>query len=452
MTGCMTTHTVAIVGGGFSGTLLALQLLRQPATPNVVLLERDHPIGRGLAYSTPNLSHRLNVPAARMSSFSDQPDDFLQWLKANHRGGQAGDFVPRWVFGCYVRGRLDQATALAPGRFEATAGEVQAIAMEPTGVLLHLADGRQVRAGRIVLATGNPPPQRLPMADETFIASAYYRANPWAPDAIAGLDPEAAVLLVGTGLTMVDVVIAMLNAGHRGPIQAISRRGLLPHTHVTAPHEAFVPSEAWRTLSSHLLQQLRRDARTATADGLPWQAVVDCVRHSVQEIWRQSTVADRRRFLRHARPWWDTHRHRIAPEISTRIGQARATGQLRIEAGRITTLTAGLAAAEVAYTPRGCSRPVQVTVARVINCTGPASDLTRSDDPFLRSLLSQGLARPDELRLGVDVNQRGEVVGSDGTVTPHLYAVGPITRGFWWEITSVPDIRRQCALLAEYIA
>ena len=443
---------VAIVGAGFSGTLLAIHLLRRPTAPHVILLERTHQVGRGIAYSTSNLNHRLNVAAARMSAFADAPDDFLQWLGATQHGGKPGDFVPRWVFGCYVQQRLDEAAKLAPNRLETVRGDVAAVTMQAAGGMLHLAGGRDVPADQIVLAMGNPQPQRLPMADDAFIASSCYCANPWAPDALAGLDQDAPVLLVGTGLTMVDMVISLLDAGHRGPIRAISRRGLLPHTHVPVPHEPFVMAEECLTLSSDLVRHLRRDAQAAEASGLPWQAVVDCIRHRVQDIWRQSSVPDRRRFLRHARPWWDIHRHRIAPGVATRIGQACASGQLRIEAGRIRSLAAGSAGADIVYTPRGCAGPVQMTAARVINCTGPASDITRSDDPLLQSLLSQRLAQPDELRLGIDVNRRGEVIGSDGTVTPHLYAVGPITRGACWEITSVPDIRRQCALLAGDIA
>jgi uncharacterized NAD(P)/FAD-binding protein YdhS len=448
----MERQTVAIVGAGFSGTLLARHLLRQPTAPNIVLLEREHALGRGVAYSTHNLNHRLNVPAGRMSAFADDPSDFLRWLNDGGHGGEPGDFAPRWLFGCYVRQRLAEAARVTAARLEVVHGDATAIEMGPAGGMLELRCGRRIRADQIVLAMGNHRPQQLPMADAAFLASPYYRGDPWAPDALAGLDPDAPVLLVGSGLTMVDVVVSLLDASHRGPIQAISRRGLLPQPHVAAHHASFALAEAYPVPLSHQLQYLRREARRAAADGVPWQAVMDSVRHRVQEIWCRASEAERRRFLRHARPWWDIHRHRIAPAVAIRIDQARLSGQLRIDAGRISTLTARPGGVDIVYTPRRRSEPVSIQASRVINCTGPASDVTRSDDPLLQSLLAQNLAAPDTLRLGLNVSLSGELLRADGTVAPNLYAVGPATKGAWWEITSVPDIRRECARLAQHLS
>ena len=447
----MARQTVAIIGGGFTGTLLALYLLRQPSGPAVILAEREHPVGRGLAYSTPNPSHSLNVPAGRMSAFAEDADDFLAWLRAGGGNAEAGDFIPREVFGRYVRDRLDQAVRQAPDRLTAMHADVDAIHLTASGGRLCCVGGPDIAAERIVLATGNYRPQKLPGADDAFLASPVYRADPWAPDALAGLPPDAAVLLVGTGLTMVDVVISLLDAGHRGPIQAISRRGLVPHPHAAAPHPAFASSDAIPRPFSQQLHQLRRQARAAGAEGVPWQAVLDRVRHHVQDIWGRASDDERRRFLRHARPWWDVHRHRIAPAVARRIDAARASGQLRISAGRLHALVATPGGADVTYTPRGGGAPVQARAARVINCTGPSYDFARSDEPLMRSLLAMGLAEPDALRLGLHVNRQDQVVGPGGRVTPNLYALGPITRGTWWEITSVPDIRGQCARLADQI-
>ena len=290
------------------------------------------------------------------------------------------------------------------------------------------------------------------MAHDEFLASPLYCCDPWSPHALDGLAPDAAVLLVGTGLTMVDVVISLLDAGHRGPIQAISRRGLLPHAHVPVAHGPAPAAGAAAAGLSGQLRQLRRDVQAATQSGLPWQSVMDGVRHRTQEIWRALSLPERSRFLRHTRPWWDIHRHRIAPAVAARIDQARASGQLRITAGRIMSLAADPTGLNITYTPRGEAKPAQARVARTINCTGPACDVRRSDDPLIRSLLEQGLAEPDELHLGFNVNPQGEVVGSAGIVTPNLYAIGPVTKGTWWEITAVPDIRQHCARLARHIA
>jgi uncharacterized NAD(P)/FAD-binding protein YdhS len=290
------------------------------------------------------------------------------------------------------------------------------------------------------------------MADAAFLASPYYRGDPWAPDALAGLDPDAPVLLVGSGLTNGRRGCVPARFRPSRPIQAISRRGLVPQPHVAAHPEPFALAEPYPAPLSRQLQHVRREARRAAAHGVPWQAVMDSVRHRVQQIWGRASEAERRRFLRHARPWWDIHRHRIAPAVAIRIDQARMSGQLRISAGRISTLTAGAGGADIVYTPRGRWEPVHIHAARVINCTGPASDVTRSDEPLIQSLLAQDLAAPDTLRLGLNVNASGELLRSDGTVAPNLYAVGPATKGALWEITSVPDIRRECARLADHIS
>lgn len=447
----MVQQTVVIIGAGFTGTLLALHLLRRDEGPNVVLLEREHAVGRGTAYSTRNPNHRLNVPAERMSAFADDPEDFLRWLAASGHEG-FGEFVPRWLFGDYVRQRLSEAVRDAPRRLETLDAEARAVTMGPAGGFVHLACGRRIQAGQVALAMGNQCPQRLPMVDQAFAASSMYRNDPWGDGALDGLPADAPVLLVGTGLTMVDMVTSLLDAGHRGPIRAISRRGLAPHSHVPAPPQSFVASGAYPTDLLSLTRRLRQDARAAEERGLPWQAVMDCVRHHVQDIWCDASETDRRRFLRHLRPWWDIHRHRIAPAIAQRLEQARQTGQLRIEAGRLRSLTAHAAEAEIVYTPRGGTTPVQIRAARVINCTGPASDVTRSDEPLIRDLLAQGLARPDTLKLGFDVTLSGEVIGADGSPTPGLYAVGPITKGAKWEIVAVPDIRQDCARVADRMA
>ncbi len=445
----MAQPTVVIVGAGFTGTLLALHLLRRDEGPDVVLLERTHAVGRGVAYSSRNPNHRLNVPAERMSAFADDPDDFLRWLAASGHEGGPGDFVPRWLFGDYVRQRLGEAIRDAPGRLDILDAEARSITVGTGGGWVQLDCGRRIQAEQIALAMGNRCPQRLAMADEAFAASGCYRDDPWRGDALSGLSPEAPVLLVGTGLTMVDVVTSLLDAGHTGPIRAISRRGLLPLGHVPAPPHPFVPCGSYPADLVPLMRRLRREARVAASSGLPWQAVIDCVRHHVQEIWCGLSETDRRRFLRHARPWWDIHRHRIAPAIAERIGLARQTGQLRVAAGRIRSLTAHAGMAEIVYMPRGRSTHVQVHATRVINCTGPAGDTSRSDDPLIQDLIAQGAARPDALKLGFDVDRGGEVIGADGGPTPGLYAVGPITKGTWWEIVAVPDIRRECARVAD---
>ena len=452
--GLLPGRTIAIVGAGFSGTLMALHLLRQ-AQPNdrIVLIERAHALGRGTAYSTTNLNHLLNVRAGNMSALADQPLDFVDWLRERGPGGGEfgpASFVPRSVYGSYVSDRLETAIQDSPAELERVRADIRGVNTSSDGFVLETECGGRIRAHQLVLATGNAPPEP-PRAGPAFLASWTYRADPWAPDALAGLPQDAPVLLLGTGLTMVDTVISLLDQGHRGPIHALSRRGQIPRRHVAMP---IVPANASQAIPGTflgLMRQLRSDAAACEAAELPWQLSVDRLRPHTQAIWAAASPEDRARFLRHVRPWWDVHRHRVAPQVADRIDNARARGQLQIHVGRIAEFSLAGSGAAISYTPRRQTGSQQIQASRVINCTGPGCDYARSQDPLFRSLLNAGAARPDHDRLGLDVTLSSEVIGRTGAVTPNLFAVGPLTRGLFWEVTAVPDIRHQCAAVAAHV-
>ena len=455
--------TVAVIGGGFSGTLLALHLLRRcPASARIVLIERHGQFGRGPAYATGNPNHLLNVPAARMSAFHDQPGHFVEWLRRQPAGEAlvAQGFVPRRLFGAYVRHQLSEEMKQPrhEGRLELLRGDVLGLSQTGSGLTLALDGDRWLPADLAVLAVGNFPPGPPAGAAPGFLDSALYRPDPWSPETLAGLDPDAAVLLIGTGLTMVDLVVSLLDQGHRGPIQALSRRGLLPRRH--APGAAPVPlsqaaapqAAALPATLVELTRFLRAEARQATAGGADWRAVVDRLRPFTQDLWQSLPAADKARFLRHLRPWWEVHRHRMAGPVADRIEAARAEGQLRLHTGRIQVLReeGGLAALTFRRRDDGASQTL--AGARVVNCAGPGCDYDRIGHPLVRALLDTGLARPDELRLGLDVTATCALRDRRGGISRRLFAMGPVTKAAFWEITAVPDIRRQCEAVAEHIA
>ncbi|WP_419760180.1 FAD/NAD(P)-binding protein [Acidisoma sp.] len=459
----MTQQTIAVVGAGFSGTLLALHLMRQ-CSPNVriLLTERNEQFGRGAAYSTGNSSHLLNVPASRMSAFQSRPDDFLDWLRTlppEERGGiepSPGTFVPRSIFGRYIEDLLasEMRSAVHCGRVDLMRGDVADIDTRSGGLTLTLADGTEIPVDRAVLAIGNFPPSPPPVADLSFYDTAAYRPDPWASDLLDGLHADAPVLLIGTGLTTVDTVVSLLDRGHHGPIIALSRRGLLPHNHLKGPSKTELPeNEHLPTRVNALARFLRTRSLEADAAGGCWQAVIDELRPLTTDIWQTMTPADRTRFLRHMRPWWDTHRHRISGPVAARIAAARDTGQLTIMAGRIRAYAPGEdGLVEVSYLPRFKETLASVRVARVVNCSGPESDFGRIRDPLVRRLLDKGLVRPDPLSLGLDVTQNCALLDRDGAISRRLFAVGPVTKGTFWEMTAVPDIRQQAEFLAGQLA
>lgn len=447
--------SIAVVGAGFSGTLLALHLLRAcPPGTRITLIERNNRFGRGLAFATGNPSHLLNVPAGRMSAFHDRPGHFLDWLRAEAPDAEHGPlcFVPRQLFGVYVRSLLNEELGRDDSALELVRGDVIGIDADRDGVGLALDRERFTAADRAVLAIGNFPPEAPRVADPAFYDGPLYRPDPWAPDALTGLDPDAPALLIGTGLTMVDTALSLLDQGHRGPIHALSRRGLLPRRH--APGGPAARAEA-RTLPpglGALLRLVRADAREAAAAGRPWQAVIDELRPYTVSLWQGMTDAERRRFLRHLRPWWDVHRHRLSAGVADRIDAARAGGQLAIHAGRVVSFTPAPGGVEVAYRPRRACEIERLAAQRVVNCSGPNCDYGRIAEPLIRTLLGRGLARPDALQLGLDVTPDCALRDAEGRASDRLFAVGPVTRGTFWEITSVPDIRRQCEALAAHLA
>jgi uncharacterized NAD(P)/FAD-binding protein YdhS len=447
--------TIAIVGAGFSGTLLALHLLRHcPPPTKLVLIERNSQFGRGLAYSTGNPSHILNVPAARMSAFHDRPDDFLNWLTSQPESSSSGpqSFAPRQAFGAYIRALLnDEIKRSGRDRLELVKGDVTGLDRTVTPLRLTLDRDRMLQADFAVLAVGNFPPEPMPVATPSFYDTSFYRPDPWAADALTELDPDAPVLLLGTGLTMIDATISLLDQGHRGPIQALSRRGLVPRRHATVPMHTSKHAP-FPTSVLALTRFLRQETKRAVAEGGGWQPIIDELRPFTMDVWQVMTPQDRARFLRHARPWWDVHRHRMAAEVADRIDAARANGQLRIAAGRVRDYAVKNGRVQVAYKPRGRDRLGAIEAERVINCIGLGADYDRISDPLIRSLLQIGVIRPDPLRLGLDVTPNCALLNKEGAISRRLFAVGPVTKGTFWEMVAVPDIRRQTEKLAEYMA
>jgi uncharacterized NAD(P)/FAD-binding protein YdhS len=453
---------VAVIGAGFSGTLLALHLLRRcPPAVRIHLIERSPQFGRGLAYSTGNPNHVLNVPAGRMSAFHDQPDDFFQWLQRSDSQKAApvtpGCFVSRNVFGDYIRYHLNEEFRRAAGRggrLVLTRGEVRDLRTSRGGIVLDLDRERRLEVDFAVLAVGNFPPEPPAIADPSFYDCDGYRPDPWAPDALSDLDPDAPVLLIGTGLTMVDTAISLFDRGHTGPIRALSRRGLLPRRHGTGTATAAVAliERPLPITAVGLTRLLREEIEELAGQGRDWRAVIDGLRPATQDIWQAMPVNEKARFIRHLRPWWEVHRHRVPPAVSDRIEAAITRGQLVTGATRIRAMQAKDDGVLVTHRPRRAEADHHLHVERVINCSGPGCDYDRIADLLIRRLLDRGDIRPDPLRLGLDVSSVCALRNRQGEIWQRLYAVGPVTKPLFWEVTSVPDIRRQCEALASLLS
>ncbi|BAI75176.1 hypothetical protein AZL_b05130 (plasmid) [Azospirillum sp. B510] len=463
---------IAVIGAGFTGSLLAAHLLRGTRAPLVVhLIEYGHRPGTGVAYSTPNGTHVLNVRAYNMSAYPDDPRHFLRWLWSRAEGptpdqpvppsGHA--FVSRALYGAYIQDVLAEAQAEAPAHARLNLIRAEAVDIRsetPPGnrpaVHVRLGDGRVVSADAAALCIGNFPPSppclASATADEAF-ASDRFIGDPWDAAGIAAIDRDAPVAILGTGLTMVDTVLSLLDQGHRGPVTAVSRRGLLPQRHEeTRPYSSFLHPDVLPSTVLDVLIALKADARRAKAAGYDWRSAFDALRPHHHRIWAHLPLEERRRFLRHARPFWEVHRHRMAPQVADRIDAVRASGQLSILPGRLRDVAlAADGGLELRIVERGGGAERRLTAGALINATGTNCDYTRIRHPLVRSLLDRGLARPDSLRLGLDVTESGAVIAADGTPSPRLLAFGPVAKAPFWEMTAVPELRSQCAEAARRI-
>ena len=448
---------IGIIGAGYSGVSLAYNIHQHATEPvHVLLFERQRQHGLGAAYATTYHEHLLNVTAGGMSALADDPDHFLKFVLQDQRVKPyirpdlllKDQFLPRMVYGWYIQNLL--AACQRPSNhgvvIEPVTDEVINAVPTPDGFVIRTQNRRVVRVNNLVLATGNARPANTLLAD---VPARQLIADPWNYDAIRSVPHDGTVLVVGTGLTMVDTVIALKTLGHHGPITALSRRGLVPQRHQSLGYGRKVDWKPDR------LRQLRRNIRHAsqkyTVNGGDWREVINSLRFCTQELWMGLAIREQKSFLRHLAPYWEVHRHRLAPEIGDKLRAMMGSGQLRIEAGKIDGIdsTPDRNSVRVRVRPRGKSKPGRsLEVDVVINCTGPDTNILRSDDSLLQSLLRQGLIRPDIHRMGLDVAEDGAVMNARNEPSKTLFTLGPTTRGRWYEIVAVPDIRRQSLQLA----
>ena len=401
-----------------------------------MLIDGSGRMGRGVAYSTTEAAHLLNVRAEGMSAWAGEPDHFARRFEAD--GGSPRGFAQRRFFATYLGEILAESVAGGCTKLaEATA--INAVRQDDAW-RIDLADGSSVAASVLVLAVGNQEPEAL----RAFAGvGRRFVGNPWGRDARAAVEELAesggAAMLVGTGLTMVDLVLSLDAAGHRGRIIALSRRGLIPRAHAE-----FEPAAVSKEDLPRGLRAMFRWLRKRSAD-VGWRAAVDSLRPYSHPLWQELDEAEQLRFLRHTRPWWDVHRHRIAPEVADIVARMVADGQLEVAAGRIESARETPDGLEVDYRRRGSGKTTSERFAFAFNCTGPLHSIGRSKDPLLRSLLDAGQVKPDHLGIGLEI---------EGTCRAgqHLWAMGPLTKGRYWEIIAVPDIREQAAAVAEDIA
>ena len=401
-----------------------------------VLIDRTGDFGPGIAYSTPFEGHLLNVRSGRMSAVEGRPGDFTDWLAVNapdHADPEG--FAPRALYGRYIRDRLAGIEAAQPGLIRRVTGEVTAII--DNGV--RLADGETIPGDAVVLATGNPPPRTASGEDRVL-------TDPWAPGALDGIGEGDDLIIVGSGLTMIDVLQTLDARGWRGAATALSLRGLLPLMHGQTHDPPVNLPEAARTGP---LSQRLKTARALSRQA-HWRGVMEGYRPVTAALWIEATTAERSRFLRHLRPWWDVHRHRIAPEMGRMLDGLIAKGRLTLKAGRLERIEPAADRLTVHWRPWRAPEAAALRADWIIDCTGPGHDA--ATHALTSPLIAQGRARLDLLGLGLDLDGDGRVLGAEGCPSLRLWVLGPPARAAFWETVAVPDIRKRIESLSAALA
>jgi uncharacterized NAD(P)/FAD-binding protein YdhS len=425
-----------------------------PAGLRIVLIERGAEIGRGVAYSTPHDYHRLNVPIEEMGALPRDPRHFLRWASRRGTGAVVGDFAPRGLFGDYLRSVLDEAERAAGPDVvlqRLHAAVVAASVDDQRAIVrLELESGGTIEADRVVLAFGNLAPADPPGADAELLASGLYEADPWDPAIGERAAGDDLVLMLGTGLTMVDVALTLGRETFEPRFVAVSRKGLMPQPHRRGvglpPRRLQILRERIRL--DEVVDQIANEVAAAEAAGGDWRQVIDGLRPVTNQIWHRFSDADRHEFVSRLSRRWDVHRHRMAPEVATMLGRLRRSGRLEVGGASVESMHAENGRVLVSL-DRGAGAIEKLSVSRVVNCTGPALDLRATREPLLESLFAAGAIRPGPLRLGLDHDSRGSLVRADGEASGMFFGIGPVRKGRLWETTAIPEIRNQAFDLAD---
>jgi uncharacterized NAD(P)/FAD-binding protein YdhS len=430
-----------VVGAGASGTLAAVHLLRKRRA-RVILIDPDEP-GLGVAYSTRDEDHLLNVRACAMSGLAEDPDDFVDWCRVKNVKAGPDDYLPRRLYGVYLQELLERFGG--HGQLQLVRGLVDDVA-EPAsgeGVRLTLTDGRVLSADAAILALGNAPPGPIETIPGHLGAAVI--DDPWAPDALSRVAGAGRVAIIGTGLTAVDITMSTAAANPDTHVSAISRHGWLPRAHLPGPAG---PLTELRLESGSSLDEILsavQAAVTAQPDG--WRDVVDGLRPHTCRLWQELQPAERLRFDRELRSWWDVHRHRVAPPVAARLDQLCRSRRIDIHAGGVRGIQAS-AGGGVSVTLGDGS---EIGADVVVNATGPARALHASSNPLMRRLLNSGRARTDELGIGFATDAAGALIDQSGLVSRRYFTLGPPRRGDLLESVAVPEIRTQAAQLARVL-
>lgn len=443
-------YDLCILGGGFTGCALAAQLCQNAKRRlNIAIINASHPMFQGVAYSTCEPYHLLNVPAGKMSLYADKPDDFVEWL-ANSEHNELStplseQFAPRMAYGQYIQERLLSAQNNSAANCRVIEDEVLALSQFHDHITIELKEAQQktIKTHKIVLALGNAKPFNLLAQYKIQEDTPNYIANPWDFSQLSKLSATDDILIIGSGLTTVDCLLTLKHLKHRGKINIVSKHGFMPKAHkqyetVTITHDLHT-FETAQSSWANVIAQIKQHQ--------DWRLVIDSLRPYSQSIWQAWSDIEKRTFLRHIRAYWDVHRHRIAPQIASQIKTLFDCGQVNCFAGHLSHASIEKHAFSVKYLSRKNGEIQSLFPRVIINATGP-NYTSYMNHPLIQSLVSQKFATWDTFKLGFRVNENSQLLDANNAVQPNMFAMGPLSKSQFWEIIAVPDIRVQAQNVA----
>jgi uncharacterized NAD(P)/FAD-binding protein YdhS len=440
---------ITIIGGGASGTLLAINLLRNGCgRMEINIVEKRTKIGRGVAFGTDHDSHLLNVPAGKMSAFPDEPEHFHRWLIGQGIDCAASSFVPRKYFADYLTATVDQYRANAgPGVVLNTIdGEALSIDVCDGRAEINTSEGDNIYAEAVVLAFGNFLPPHPSVPDLDFTSSPKYFRDAWSPNIEDRLGQDDSVLIIGTGLSMADAVMQLEKRGHRGAITAISTRGIVSaRHHLGHTYADFSEELKGKARITDLLKIVRHHVDLAENNGSNWRAVIDSLRPHTQQLWLDLPLAEKRYFMQHLSRYWNAARHRMPEETASVIDRLKTSGQLEFRRGRLRSITHRNKFV-VEFSFNGEKKTLAADA--IINCIGSESNYAKVDSALVKDLLAKGHIRCDALNFGLDAKPDGTLIDSTGRPSPIFYTLGTALKGILWESTAIPEIRLQAQNLS----
>ncbi len=446
---------ITIIGGGLSGTLLAMNLIK--ATPDehvsVKLVDKRGENDLGPAYSTTE-DYLLNVPAGKMGAVSDGPEHFWDWLQNKKISCDKTDFLPRKLYRKYMHELFQNALSNKNSNisYERIKDEAVGINLINNHAQIILAGGKSITADKIVLALGNFPPRNPKLGNNEYIKSLHYIENPWNSTLINQAARDATVFFIGTGQTMVDLAVGLHKHGHKGRMIAVSRHGFLPMVHkIVDEYPSFYDKFENTGSIIDMLKIVRGEIQNAEKRGYDIRAVIDSLRPHTQVIWMKLKTDEKKRFIRHLFRYWEVVRSRIPEESNTIIDEMQSTGQLVIIGGRITDISVKEKSFEVRRDLRSKKTQIIKPVDLIVNCMGPELNYNRIQSELVKNLLERGLIQPDPVNLGINAMPDGRVIHKDGTASEIFFTIGLPLRGILWECLAVPEIREHARDLSQLL-